>query len=234
MSAELPPPSQFELAVLELLRRTQCRPVRGQEFEDVCRLRYDAYRREGALPPGAPARFTDRFDEEPNTDTFGFFVDGRLASSIRIHHVSPRTPEHPGRHVFPEYIEPLVAEGRVLIDSTRFVVDAECSRFFPKLPYVTVRLVYMAGAWFQADFVLAAVRTEHQAFFRRMCGHKVVCPARPYPTLAKPISLMAMDYRRERTRLERRHRFVASTHDERRAVFGCMGGAVEADVGMVA
>ncbi len=234
MTAQIQSCSQFELAVFELLDRTRCRPASGADFEDVCRLRYDAYKREGALPEGAPERFSDKFDDDPNARTFAFYVDGRLASSIRIHHVSPETPGHPGLSVFPDYVQPLVDRGQVLIDSTRFVVDAECSRLHPKLAYVTVRLVYMAAAWFQADVVLAAVRTEHQAFYKRMSGHAVVCAARPYPTLAKPISLMAMDYKSERTRLERRHRFVASTHEERRAVFAGLGSIEAANVGMVA
>ena len=234
MAAEPLPPSQFDLAITDLVRRTQCRPVRGQEFEDVCRLRYESYRREGALPEGAPRRFSDRFDNEPNTRTFGLFVDGRLASSIRIHHVSRETPDHPGLHVFPDYLQPLIDDGQVLIDTTRFVVDADASRSHPKLPYVTVRLVYMAGAWFQADVVLAAVRSEHQAFYRRLSGHREVCGARPYPMLAKPISLMALDYKTERARLERRHGFIASTHDERRAYFNGMGLPERVDAGMVA
>lgn len=234
MSIELDPPSQFDLSVADLVQRTRCRPAHGEEFEDVCRLRYDSYRREGALPEGAPRRFSDRFDEEPNTRTFGLFIDGQLASSIRIHHVSPDWPDHPGLHVFPEFTQPLIDAGQVLIDTTRFVVDAESSRRFPKLAYVAVRLVYLAGAWFGADILLAAVRTEHQAFYRRLSGHRVVCPARPYPTLAKPISLMAMDYAKERFRLERRHRFFASTHEERRAMFGDMGSSTPFEAGMVA
>lgn len=228
------PPSQFDLAVRELVDRTVCRPVEGQEFEDVCRLRYDAYRREGALPEGAPRRFVDRFDDAPNTRTYGFFIDGRLASSIRIHHSSPADPDHPGLHVFPEYLRPLVDAGRVIVDTTRFVVDADASRLHPKLPYVTVRLVIMAGTWFQADVVLAAVRAEHQAFYRRMSGHKVVCEARPYPTLAKPISLMALDYKAERAWIARRRTFTASTHEERRTIFGGHTGAAPAAVNLVA
>ncbi|RYB01556.1 hypothetical protein D3272_25535 [Lichenibacterium ramalinae] len=234
MIAASPPLSQFDMAITDLVRRTQCRPVEGQEFEDVCRLRYDSYRREGALPQDAPKRFSDRFDDEPNTRTFGLFLDGRLASSIRIHHVSRETPDHPSLHVFPEYLRPLLDEGRVLIDNTRFVVDFDASRSHPKLPYVTVRLVYMAGAWFQADVVLAAVRTEHQAFYRRLSGHREVCPARPYPMLAKPISLMALNYKEERARLERRHGFIASSHEERRAFFQGMISRNQIDAGMVA
>ena len=201
-----------------MVRRTQCRPVEGEEFEDVCRLRYDSYRREGALPQDAPKRFSDRFDDEPNTRTFGLFLDGRLASSIRIHHVSRETPDHPSLHVA----------------NTRCGVDFDASRSHPKLPYVTVRLVYMAGAWFQADVVLAAVRTEHQAFYRRLSGHREVCPARPYPMLAKPISLMALNYKEERARLERRHGFIASSHEERRAFFQGMISRNPIDAGMVA
>jgi hypothetical protein len=67
---------------------------------------------------------------------------------------------------------PKLDQGLVFIDSTRFVADPEKARNFPELPYVTVRLGSMAGVHFHADFGLAIVRAEHQAFYRRFFCRK--------------------------------------------------------------
>ena len=142
----------FRDSVDSLLRRVECRPAYEQaERDDIFRMRYAAYRREKALPPDAPHLFCDRFDDLPNTTTFGLYVDGHLASSIRIHVVSKRAPEHPGLNVFGDHLWPLINEGEILIDPTRFVVDFESSRRYPKLPYATVRVAWMASEWFGAD-----------------------------------------------------------------------------------
>ena len=49
----------------------------------------------------------------------------------------------------------------------------------------------MAGVHFNADFGLAIVRPEHQAFYRRVFLHKTWCEPRLYPGLVKPVGLMA-------------------------------------------
>ncbi len=212
--------SSFCDSVYELIGRAECRPVLDAgEREEVFRLRYAAYRREGALPLNAPEIFRDRFDQEPNSTTFGIYVDGRLASSLRIHVVNRFTPEHPGLHVFPDHLSPLIDAGQVLIDPTRFVIDAVSSRRYPKLPYVTVRLAWLACEWFRADKLLATVRSEHQAFYKRLFGHRIVCSARPYPTLTKPLGLMVLDYRLARDKVVRRYPFFSSTLSERQSLF---------------
>jgi hypothetical protein len=211
----------FVEGVQELLTRVECRPAwSDQEREAIYRLRYSAYHREGALPPEAPKVFRDRFDGEFNTLTFGVYLEGQLASSMRIHVVDHVTPTHPGLSVFGDHLLPPIESGEVLIDPTRFVIDAESSRTFPKLPYVTVRIAWMASQWFGANKLLATVRAEHQAFYRRLFGHKVLCAPRPYPTLTKPLSLMALDFKRERDRVQRRYPFFHSTLAERSRLFG--------------
>src|SRR5471030_2985895 len=100
------------------------RAALDSDKEEIYRLRYDAYKREGALPAGAPLIFKDRFDESPNGSTFGFYVDGRLAGSIRLHVATRETPDVPAMVVFSEFLAPRVTAGAIVIDPTRFVVDA--------------------------------------------------------------------------------------------------------------
>ena len=214
----------FGDSILALLGKVECRPLSGEsERREVFRLRYEAYRREGALPAGTPTEFRDRFDDEENTALFGFYIDGALASSMRLHVVDAETPATPSMNTFPDHLRPMIEGGQILIDPTRFVVEAAAARKHPKLPYVTVRLAWMACEWFGSDQLLATVRSEHQAFYNRLFGHRVLCAARPYPTLTKPLSLMALDYRHERDRVMTRYPFFQSTPSERRRLFGGWG-----------
>jgi hypothetical protein len=77
----------------------------------------------------------------------------------------------------------------------------------------------MCARYFKADELLAAVRVEHQAFYRRIFQHRMVCAPRPYPLLAKPISLMTIDYPAVAEDVHRRYPFFRSTLFERRMLF---------------
>jgi hypothetical protein len=210
----------FSERVAHLLERVDYRRADSDEQrEAIFRLRYDAYVREGAVKPSLETRVTDRYDEAANAWTFGLYIDDRLASSFRMHVTSPGFPDLPAVHVFSDVLAPEIASGKTIIDPTRFVADHASARRYPELPYVTVRLGYMAAEFFAADFVLATVRAEHQAFYKRVFGHKPVCPPRPYPALEKPISLMMLHYPPARVQIAQRYPFFRSTLFERRMLF---------------
>ena len=77
----------------------------------------------------------------------------------------------------------------------------------------------VAAEHFGADLVLAAVREEHQAFYRRAFNQRLIGEARPYPHLSKPISLMAVHYPTAVDKLWQRYPFIPSTLAERRMLF---------------
>jgi hypothetical protein len=187
--------------------------------EAIFRLRYEAYLREGAIAPAFGKRLSDDYDDMPNAWIYGIYVDGRLASSIRLHVASERSHALPGNRVFADVLQPELAAGRTVIDPTRFVADYTLARRYPELPYLTVRLGWLAGEFFGADLILATVRAEHQAFYKRVFGHRPVCDPRPYPSLQKPISLMTLDYPAMKDRVHQRYSFLRSTFFERRMLF---------------
>ncbi len=189
------------------------------DMETIYRLRHDAYVREGALLPTSSGTLTDAYDDLENTWNFGLYLDGRLASSFRLHVNVPGHSTMPVADVFPDYIVPELAAGRTIVDPTRFVADFEVARTCPELPYLTVRLGFLAADYFSADIVTATVRSEHQAFYRRVFGHKVVSLPRQYLTLTKPLALMMLRYPPERERIIRRYPFFHSTEMERRQLF---------------
>jgi hypothetical protein len=82
-----------------------------------------------------------------------------------------------------------------------------------------VRLPWLTADYFDADYLLAAVRPEHRAFYQRTLGHRAVCAPRRYPNLQKSVSLLALEYRGAREGVHRRYPFLRSTYFERRMLF---------------
>jgi hypothetical protein len=220
VSAPAKPGGHLADRVLALLERVDYRRSEtSEEREAIFRLRYHAYRREGAIAPNAGERFADVLDATGNSAIFGVYIDGELASSIRLHVASRQVRDLPALEVFSDVLSPELAAGKTIIDPTRFVIDKAASKRFPELCYVTTRLAWLASEYFQTDLLLATVRAEHQAFYRRVFGHRTICAPRHYPSLAKPISLMVLDCAMARGRLLQRYPFFRSTFFERRMLF---------------
>ena len=204
-----------------LLDKIDCRLAdTSEQREAIFRLRYQAYIREGAISQNSRGTFSDPYDEKGNGYLFGFYIDGGLASSIRVHVASKKHPEFTSREVFSDYLEPELDAGKVIVDTTRFVTDEAFSRLYRALPYATMRVAGMACEYFNADQLLAAVRTEHQAFYRRVFHHHLVCEARPYPGLTKPLSLMTVHYPTFVDEVHQRYPFFRSTLVEQQMLFG--------------
>src|SRR5262245_13814088 len=215
------PGSSLSDRVMALLERVDYRRAdAAEDREAIFRLRYAAYRREDAIPPSPAERFGDPLDDTDNAWIFGIYIDGELASSIRLHVANRQHPVLPALNVFSDLLSPEIAVGKTIVDPTRFVTDRAASRRYPELCYVTTRLAVLASEYFDAHLLLATVRAEHQAFYRRVFGHRLVCEPRHYPSLTKPISLMALDYQLARERLVRGQPFFRSTVFERRMLFG--------------
>jgi len=204
------------------------------EKDEIYRLRYRAYLREGAIRPSTDGRVIDQFEDAPNAWTFGVYFQGELYSSIRVSVLTSEWRMSPSVELFGDVLHPQLDKGKVIIDSTRFVADPEKARNFPELPYVTVRLGSMAGVHFNADYGLAIVRPEHQAFYRRVFLHETWCEPRTYPGLVKPVGLMAAHLPTVRDRVLARYPFLRSSAFERRTLFDGAGGRTARPVPAVA
>jgi N-acyl-L-homoserine lactone synthetase len=204
----------------EILSRVEYRLMETpDEREEVYRLRYRAYLQESAIAPNGSERIEDKFDHAPNSWIFGLYFEGSLTSSIRISVAMPGAPLTPAVEAFADLLEPEVEQGKVIVDPNRFVADPARTKRIPELPYLTVRLGYVACGHFQADLGTATVRKEHQAFYRRVFLQDVLCEPRPYPSLTKPLSLMAAHYPSVRERIFRRYPYFRSTTEERERLF---------------
>src|SRR6266850_2789157 len=190
-----------------------------EEKDEIYRLRYRAYLREGAIQPSTEGRVIDQFEDAPNAWTFGVYFHGELYSSIRVSLLTPERRVSPSLALFGDVLHPKLDKGLVFGDSTRFVADPETARNFPELPYVTVRLGSMAGVHFNADYGLAMVRPEHQAFYRRVFLQETWCEPRLHQGLVKRVGLMAAHLPTVREKVLVRFPFLRSSAFERRMLF---------------
>ncbi|MBV9564271.1 MAG: hypothetical protein JOY90_28095 [Bradyrhizobium sp.] len=191
----------------------------SEEKEAIYNLRYRAYLREGAVKQSAEQRVTDRYDDLLNSWTFGIHIRGELFSSVRISVLTPEWRQSCSAEAFGEILMPRLDRGEVIIDPARFVADPDKARRLPELPYVTLRLAYMACEYFKADLGLAIVRPEHQAFYRRVFLHETIAEPRMFPGLLKPVGLMAADFPALKEKVFARYPMMRSTAFERRMLF---------------
>jgi len=190
-----------------------------EEKDEIYRLRYRAYLRERAILPSESERVTDEYDDAVNSWTFGIFCDGELYSSVRISVLTSVWRSSGSADVFSDIIQPRLDRGEIIVDPTRFVADPEKAKRLPELPYVTLRLAYVACEHFGADVGLATVRAEHQAFYRRVFMHETIAEPRLFPGLLKPVGLMAADFPAFREQVFQRFPFMRSSAFERRMLF---------------
>ena len=116
----------------------------------------------------------------PNSWTFGVYLFGELYSSVRISVLTSEWRESCSAEAFGEILHPRLDRGEVIIDPARFVADPDKVKRLPELPYLTLRLAYMACEYFNADLGLAIVRAEHQAFYRRDASCTRPSPQAPH------------------------------------------------------
>jgi len=183
-------------------------------------MRYRAYLHAGLINPSESLRVTDHFDDAPNTWNFGIYVDDELCSAVRIHILTSDWRMSYTTEVFGDVLNPRLDRGEVFVDPARFVADPEKHRRFPELPYLTLRLAYLACDHFGADLGLAMVRTDHHAFYRRVFLHETLAEPRPYPGWhTRKVVLMASDFTTLRERVLTRFPIMRSSAFERRMLF---------------
>jgi hypothetical protein len=203
-----------------LLDRIDYRPIETPEEKDqLFLMRYRAYTHDGLIPLSESERYSDGYDDAPNAWTFGIYVDGELYSSIRLHVLTSEQRMSCTTDLFGDVLHPRLDQGEVFIDPARFVADPDKAQRFPELPYLTVRLAYLACEYFNADTGLALVRPAHQSFYRRVFLNETIAEPRPFPNALASVALMASDFRAVREKVLTRFPIMRSTSAERQMLF---------------
>ena len=203
-----------------LFDRVDYRLIETPEDKDrLYLMRYRAYLHGGLISPSESQRVSDRYDDAPNAWTFGIYVDGEFCSALRLHVLTPEWRMSYATELFGDILHPRLDQGEVFIDPARFVADPEKAQRFPELPYLTVRLAYLACEYFNADTGLALVRAEHQSFYRRVFLNEIIAEPRSFPNVTKKVALMASDFRTVREKVMTRFPIMRSSAFERRMLF---------------
>jgi len=211
----------FSSHVEALLDRTEYRRCdRGDDREDIFRLRYKSYLANGIVTDSSEKMLSDDLDDTPNAHLFGVFVDGRLLSTLRIHHVTADTPWSTSTKAFGDIVLPMLDEGLTFVCMSRFASDPEWARHYPQLPYVTLRLAGMACLYFNAPYGLSTVREEHAGFYKRIYRSECISGPRPYPGVLSTVVLYRTDAHTDTETFFTRFPFFRSTSVERRMLFG--------------
>jgi hypothetical protein len=204
-----------------LLGRIEYRLIETPEEKDsVYLLRYRAYLHSGLILPSESRRVTDRFDDAPNVWIVGIFVDGELCCSLRIHVLTSEWRWSYSTEVYGDILHPRLDRGEVFIDPARLVADPEKAKRFPELPYLAVRVGFLACDHFDADTGLVMVRPDHQPFYRRVFLCDSIAEPRPFPGWhTNSASLMVSDFRNVREKILARFPIMHSSASERRRLF---------------
>lgn len=211
----------FAQHVFSLLERTEYRRCdKGEDLEDVYRLRYKSYRLSDMVDENADHTIHDSLDDVENCSKFGIYIDGHLVSTLRIHHASRETPMSPSTTVYGDILHPLLAKGTTFVDPSRFAADPDWSRVYPQIPYLTLRLAGMACFYFKSPFCLSTIRPEHSGFYRRIYKSEQIGELREYPGLNYKVVLYRADVNAIRERSFQRFPFFMSTPMEQRMMFG--------------
>jgi hypothetical protein len=213
--------TSFASRVERLLGRVTYKRIEtAVDLDSIHQLRYSAYINEGAIERNQDERLVDTFDQTDNALVFGIYIDGELASAVRLHLLQGREQNSPALETFPDAILPLLISGETILDPNRFVASPSMARLYPELPFITLRPAYMASAHFNPHKVTVTCRAEHQAFYVRHMFARASCPPRPYPFLTKPLGLMLVDFEHNHQRILDRNPYWQSSAAERQAMFG--------------
>ena len=212
--------SAFARGVEALLERTEYRRCdKGEDLEDVYRLRYKSYRSNDMVPDSESHTIHDDLDETSNAFRFGVYVDQRLVSTLRIHHVTQATPHSPSTKAFGDIVNPMIEAGDTFVCPSRFASDPEWTRVYPQLPYVTLRLATMACFHFNVPYGLSTVREDHAGFYKRVYPSERISEPRSYPGVFNKVVLYRINTRADREGYFRRFPFFLSTRMEQRMLF---------------
>ncbi len=213
--------SGFTRGVEQVLERTEYRRCdRGEDYEDICRLRYRAYRSHGFVAETPDQVTSDSMDDLPNCYRFGVFIDGELVSTVRVHHITREQPWGPAMTAFGDILGPRLERGESFINPSLLAADPELSQSSRYIPFITLRLGIAANAYFDADHCLVLIRKEHTAFYKRVFLADPVGEPKTYPPFTVPVWLYGMDCAEKTQTLYKRFPFFRSTPTEQRLLFG--------------
>ena len=153
--------------------------VTEAQRDEVYRLRYACYRRDGSIPEREDGRFSDDYDQLANH--FSFLVrDGEdTLATVRISVVRPELgwDRAPSCKVFGDHPAFQRIAGESFVEASRLCFGSQARRD------VLFRLVANMAALaevYEAEWMVACPRMEHSPIYQRVFGFQRLAAARRY------------------------------------------------------
>ena len=213
---------RFADRVAKMLERVEHRPANCQaDREAAYRLRYEAYLRQNLLNERLDATLYDEvYDKSPNSLITMTYIDGELASTVRVHVIGDEAANRPRSMCFLTFWRPRLRERRVIIDPSRLAARADMAKRFPELPYFALRPPWMAAQHFNAGFIVVSCAIGHLGYYRRTFRAQAWSDLRSYPKMTAKVVCVGLEFPAERDVVEARYPSFRSTPGERKALFG--------------
>jgi hypothetical protein len=206
--------------VQEFSKRVRCRLASSYvERNAIFKLRYRSYLRAGLISQNAFGRYIEEHDHAANSHLIGLYVDRRLITSLRIQIGTRTTPIFPSLELFPDILGPLLRNKATVIDMSCVATDALFARPYALLPHLILRTWILAAEHFQADYIAAAARPQHQLFFKRALDAELHSEMRQSPHRPEPVGLLTLNFGVSAKRLYDNLPFLRSTSNERYGLF---------------
>lgn len=222
----LPPKRRGEDSALNrnvdaVLSKTEFRRAdTAEEFEKIARLRYKAYRATGLTGDIENEVIADSLDEAPNCFRYAVYIEGQLAGTLRIHHVTKEHPYSTAMNLFPDVLGPRLERGESFIDPGRFAADPEVTGKIRAMPYIILRIPTIAGAYFPATSCLSTVTESHAAFYERIFKSIRIGKPRAVNGLNAEVCLLESNYERNLSYLFDKYTFFNAKSHELEQLFG--------------
>ncbi len=171
------------------------RVVTEPDRQEIYKLRYEAYLKEGIIERNSLEILTDEFDNAGNFKLYGFYEHGLLIGSFRIHIIKTETCTSPARSVFPKEIGAYLEKGKTIVEPSRFTLKRDNNGNRERLINL-MKIPFVAAQIYQADIVAVIVRREHMKLYKRLFYGVEVAEPKPYPMALLPCGLMVSEFKK--------------------------------------
>lgn len=211
---------KYTRMMLSYSKRIEYRRITAYEdFEEMGRLRAFSYSFNDTLVNKPKDVILDDIDFNPHSFCYVMYVDGEMALTLRLQHISSDNPEGPATEYFGDVVEPLMDQGMRFIIPGRLAINPLIENKSMGLPLMALRLSALARRYFDADSVLSLIRKGHAAYHRRFFGASQVAPLRQFDDVTEPLMLFTTP-REKQAEIFQRHAFFNGMAHEERLLFG--------------
>jgi hypothetical protein len=148
-------------------------------MEQVYRLRYSCYRRQGSIDPQLDEQFSDGFDQQPNSFSFLVARPTEAVATVRITVVKHEWgwSDSPVSHVYGDHVAFQEIAQDSFVEASRLCFGHQARR---DTFIALVGNMAALASFYQTRWLIACPRVEHTLIYQRMFKFKPLAAPRRY------------------------------------------------------